>query len=151
MENIKNVIVYALAAIGAYFSPIQSIFFGVLWIFFLNFVFGLINGIVVNGEAFSLRKAFTCLVEAMVLFLLMASIFFIGDRIGNKAGAMQCISAIVYALIYFYAVNILKNIKGLFPANRLIKFIYYVVSIEFVKKIPYLQDFNLNNPDNGKN
>lgn len=71
----------------------------------------------------------------------MSSIFFVGEKIGNPSGAMQCITGIVYALIYFYSVNILRNIKGIFPHSRLIAFLYMVVSVEFVKKIPYLTMF----------
>ena len=121
MEQIKNVAVWILAALGSYFAPIQSIFLG--------------------DEDFSLKKACICFLEATVLFVLMSSIFFVGEKIGNPSGAMQCITGIVYALIYFYSVNILRNIKGIFPNSRLIAFLYMVVSVEFVKKIPYLTMF----------
>lgn len=141
MEQIKNVIVWILAAVGSYFAPIQSIFLGVVWVFALNFLFGLLNGLIVKDEDFSLKKACICFLEATVLFVLMSSIFFVGEKIGNPSGALQCITGIVYALIYFYSVNILRNIKGIFPDNRLIAFLYMVVSIEFVKKIPYLATF----------
>ena len=77
----------------------------------------------------------------MVYFALISFIFFVGDKIHNRAGALQCISAITYALLYFYGVNIFKNLHSLLPANTLIAFLYYVVSFAFVDKIPYLKEF----------
>ena len=141
MENIRSLAGCVISAVVAYFAPIESIFLGVAWVFVVNFVFGLLNGIVVKNEIFSFRKAFSCFVEAMVLYVLMATIFLVGDRIGNQSGAMQCITAVVYALIYFYAVNILRNIKGLFPGNKTIRFLYWILSIEFVKEIPFIGDY----------
>lgn len=141
MENIRSIAGCVISVVVAYFAPIESIFLGVAWVFVVNFVFGLLNGIVVKNEIFSFRKAFSCFVEAMVLYVLMATIFLVGDRIGNQSGAMQCITAVVYALIYFYAVNILRNIKGLFPGNKTIRFLYWILSIEFVKEIPFIGDY----------
>lgn len=141
MGNIRSLAGCVISAVVAYFAPIESIFLGVAWVFVVNFVFGLLNGIVVKNEIFSFRKAFSCFVEAMVLYVLMATIFLVGDRIGNQSGAMQCITAVVYALIYFYAVNILRNIKGLFPGNKTIRFLYWILSIEFVKEIPFIGDY----------
>ena len=141
MENIRSIAGCVISAVVAYFAPIESIFLGVAWVFVVNFVFGLLNGIVVKNEIFSFRKAFSCFVEAMVLYVLMATIFLVGDRIGNQSGAMQCITAVVYALIYFYTVNTLRNVKGLFPGNKTIRFLYWILSIEFVKEIPFIGDY----------
>lgn len=141
MENIRSLAGCFISAVVAYFAPIESIFLGVAWVFVVNFVFGLLNGIVVRNEKFSFRKAFSCIVEAMVLYVLMATIFLVGDRIGNQSGALQCITAVVYALIYFYAVNTLRNIKGLFPGNKTVRFLYWILSIEFIKEIPFIGEY----------
>lgn len=141
MESIRNFIGFSLAAIAAYFSPIQNILLAVLCVLAVNFLMGLIAGVLVSKEPFSFRKAFYCFIEALVFFALIALIFFVGDKINNKEGALQCISGMTYALIYFYGVNIFKNLKRLLPSNKVIAFIYYVVSIEFVDKIPYLKEF----------
>lgn len=154
MEQIRSLIACIIAAVMAYFAPVGSIFLGVAWVFLVNFLFGLLNGVIVKKEGFSFRKAFSCIVEAMILYILMVSIFFVGDRIGNPEGAMQCITAVVYALIYFYTVNVLRNLKGLFPGNSTLRFLYWILSIEFVRKIPfignYLDQFNNENKEADK-
>ena len=52
-----------------------------------------------------------------------------------------------YALIYFYGVNILKNLNRIFPKNRYIDFLYYVLSFEMIKKIPYLENYKQKQKD----
>lgn len=141
MDNIRGLIVCSLASLAAYFHPIQNVLIGIFWVFLLNFVFGLLAGLVRNKECFEFKKAFMCIIEACVFFVIIASVFFVGDYIGNKEGALQCVTSITYVLIYFYTVNIFKNLKLLFPNNKPIAFIHYVISIEFVTKIPYLDKF----------
>lgn len=141
MESIKSFIAFSLAALAAYFQPIQDILTAIVWILGANFALGLLAGILVNKESFDFRKAFYCIIEAVVFFALLSFVFIIGDKINNREGAIQCISAITYALLYFYGVNIFKNLKRLLPSSKLIAFIYYVISIEFVDKIPYLKEF----------
>lgn len=59
----------------------------------------------------------------------------------NLDGALQCITGIVYSVCYFYGVNTLRNMRKLFPQSRVLNFLYYILSFEVVKKIPYLQKF----------
>lgn len=141
MDTIRNLLACSIAAIAAYFHPIQDIIMAILVVLAVNFILGLLSGILVNKEGFNFKKAFMCIVEGLVYFALISFIFFVGDKIQNRDGALQCISAITYALLYFYGVNIFKNLHRLLPANRLIAFLYYVVSFAFVDKIPYLKEF----------
>lgn len=116
-------------------------------IFAANFFTGLFAGVLVQHEGFIFRKAFKCISEAAVISGLMAMILFVGDNIDNHDGAMSAISLAVYALIYFYGVNILKNLNRIFPKNRYIDFLYYVLSFEMIKKIPYLENYKQKQKD----
>jgi multisubunit Na+/H+ antiporter MnhB subunit len=79
-------------------------------------------------------------------------IYWVGEHKGNPDGALQCVSFVTYSVIYFYSVNILRNVKSLLPSGtlgrRVISFLYYVVSVEFVKKIPYLATYLGGKEDN---
>ena len=91
------------------------------------------------------KKAFRCIIEAMVFFLLIAAIYFIGDHKGNPDGALQCVSFITYSIFYFYGVNILRNLKLMATSGtafyKVVSFLYYVVSVEFIKHIPFLTNY----------
>lgn len=140
-ETIRNLLVTVTGVLLGYFAPLKDIVFVIFFIFLLNCLFGLIAGIGVEGERFSLKKFFRCIMETMVFYVIVLSIYVVGEKMGNSEGAIQCISGVVYAIIYFYAVNILRNTHRLFPKTRWVKFLYYVLSFEIIAKIPALKGF----------
>lgn len=139
--ELKNMIVTLCSITLAYFAPVKDMVFVIFFIFLINMLAGLVSGIVVDNEGFNNKKFFHCIVETCVFYLIVGSVFLIGEKLHNHNGAMQCITGVVYAILYFYGTNTLRNLNKLFPDNKVISFIYYVVSFEIVKKIPYLQQF----------
>ena len=153
ITEIRHMIATLLSITIAYFAPISDMVFVIFYLFLLNMLAGMVAGMIVDNETFKLKKFFRCITETFVLYVIVLSVFCLGEKMGNKDGAMQCISGIVYAIIYFYSVNILRNLIKVMPDSKPIAFLYYLVSFEIVKKIPYLHDFNnkLNKEDkNGK-
>ena len=64
---------------------------------------------------------------------------------GTLLGALQSVSFITYSVFYFYGVNILRNIKEILPNSsngyKVVAFLHYVLSVEFIKNIPYLTNY----------
>lgn len=139
--EIKNLLVTLFSVTLAYFAPISDMVFVIFFIFLINMMAGLVSGIVVDNEPFNNKKFFHCIVETCVFYLIVGSVFLVGEKLNNINGALQCITGVVYAILYFYGTNTLRNLQKLFPDNKVVAFIYYVVSFEVVKKIPYLQQF----------
>lgn len=144
IDTIKNLLVTVSSVLIGYFAPLKQIAFVICFIFFLNCLFGLVAGIGVEGEKFSLKKWFRCLLETMVFYVIVLSIYLVGEKMGNPSGAIQCISGVTYAIIYFYTVNILRNAHKILPTSNVIKFLFYVMSFEVIKKIPHLQQYTEN-------
>ena len=140
-DSIKNLIITISSILIGYFAPLKDVVFVIFFVFLLNCVFGLIAGVGVQGEKFSLKKFFRCIMETLVFYVIVLSIYLVGEKMGNPDGAVQCISGVVYAIIYFYFVNILRNAHKLLPNSKGIKFLFYVLSFEMIKKIPYLQQY----------
>ena len=145
MENLftplKSVLVTSLCAVMAFFAPIANLIFAVFMIFLLNCIAGIIADVVTGNKTFELRKFFHCLFETMVFYVIILAVYFIGDILLNLNGAIQCSAVIVYAILYFYGTNILRNCYKLFPDSRTLKFMYYVLSFEVIKKLPYIERF----------
>ena len=140
-DTIKNLFISIFSVLVGYFAPLKDIVFVIFFIFLLNCVFGLLAGVGVENEHFNLRKFFRCIMETLVFYVIVLSIYLVGEKMGNTSGAIQGISGVVYAIIYFYAVNILRNTHKLLPKSKTIKFIFYVMSFEIIKNIPYLQQY----------
>ena len=134
----------------AYFAPIQNMVFVILFVFAINCMAGMIAGIVAKHERFNLKKFFHCMLETFVFYIIVLSVFTIGEKMRNLDGAIQCITGVVYAILYFYGVNTLRNLNILFPESKVIRFLFYVLSFEVVKKIPYMQQFINKEKEGGK-
>lgn len=140
MESIKSLTAVSLAALLAYFEPVHNVLAAVLLLFALNFLFGLLADITANKEKFSFRKAFVCIREVSVFLLILASVFYVGDHLGARGESLQAVSTIAYALAYFYAVNICRNLRELFPQSKPISCLYHLLSIEALTKLPLLNN-----------
>ena len=151
MEKIQCFFATLLSGLMAYFHPLQGEMEALLTLFIVNFFAGLFAGLLTNNESFSFRKAWKCVIECTTFVLLIACIYFIGEHKGEPDGALWCVSAVTYGVIYFYSCNILKNLRAMFrngtSAYKAVSFIYYLLTVEFVKKIPYVNNY-LNNENN---
>lgn len=145
MDNIlttfKPLLITVLSIIMAYLAPVTSMVYAIFLLFLVNFMAGLIAGLIVEKEAFSVRKFFHCLLETMVFFVIVIVVYVLGDLMDKPGAAIQCITGIVYAVLYFYGVNVFRNLSKLFPDSRTLKFLYYVLSFEILKKVPFLRRF----------
>lgn len=144
IDQIKNVIVGILIAILAYLEPIEGELKTLFLIFFLNFLFGYLSGMV-KGEDFSLKKALVCVGHATIFFVLCAAVLAVGKFKGHMTGAVQCVSFITYLIIYFYGLNILRNLKKIFKEGtapwHIVNTLYYILRFKFIENIPYLKEY----------
>lgn len=144
VEQVKNVIIGILLAILAYLEPIEGELQTLFLVFFLNFLFGYLSGMV-KGEDFSLKKAVVCIGHATVFFVLCAAVYVVGRLKGQMSGAVQCVSFITYLIMYFYGLNILRNCKKIFkedtPPWHVVNVLYYILRFKFIEKIPYLSSY----------
>ena len=145
IDNLRAMVVSITAGIAAYLNPVSGDMYSMLAVFAVNFLAGLLTDLLANGGSFSFRKAWRCVGEATVFFVLICAIYFIGERHGDAQAALQCVSFVTYSVFYFYAVNILRNIKTLLPDGsvgyKVTAFLYWTVSAECIKRIPGLSDY----------
>lgn len=144
MESIRTFIVSIITGLAAYFSPIEGEFQVLFILFSVNFIAGLLAGILVDNDKFRFKKAFRCISELTCLMLFISAMYSIGERKNDIAGILQLVSFVTYVVVWFYTQNILRNLKSLFKTGTMhmvCAFLYYIVSVEFVKRIPYLQEY----------
>lgn len=145
MEQAKNILVSVILSVLAYLKPIEGELWSLFLIFALNFLFGYLSGMIANGEDFDIKKALRCVGEATIFFVLCTAVYIIGHLKGQMAGATQCVSFVVYVVLYFYALNILKNIRKMLKNDTapyyVIDALYYILRFKFVERIPILHDY----------
>lgn len=141
-DDIRILFIGMFSAICSFFAPITDYVFALTIVFLFDFLSGLISSILVNNEKFKFSKFRRCLIDIMVYFIIITSIYAVGEFAHKPDGAIQCASAVMFVIIYYYAVNIFRNLTLLIPNNQPINFIYYVLSLEILSKYPILKRFN---------
>ena len=132
----KTVVVSLVAAITAYFLPIEHFFRIISLLFAIDFIIGWHAGAKVNKESFDMGKAFKSVKYILIYISLIAVCFYIGSEMPSKdSNVIEFVSWITWAIILFYGINILKNLKRLMPDNQLIALLYDVVNLNFKKLI----------------
>lgn len=151
--HIKDFLSSIILAVVAYLQPLEAELWALFLIFFVNFLFGYLSGMIANGEEWDNKKALRCVGEATVFFVLCTVIYALGRLKNQPDGALQCVSLITYLVIYFYGLNVLKNCKKIFKENtppwHVVSFIYYVLRFKFIEKTPWLANY-LNKADEKK-
>lgn len=143
--HIKDVLIGVILAIVAFLEPIEGELGTLFLIFFCNFLFGYLSGMIANNEEWDNKKALRCVGEATVFFVLCMAVYAVGRFKGQPEGAIQCVSFITYVIIYFYSLNILRNCKKIFREGTapwyVVSFLYHVLRFKFIEKIPYLETY----------
>ena len=145
IEQIKNIFVGIAIAVMAFLRPIEGELDSLVVVFFLNFFFGYLSGMIADHEDFNIKKALRCGAEATVFFVLCCAIFAIGKMKEQTQGALQCVSFITYVIVYFYTLNVLTNLKKIFRTDttpwQVVAFLYYFLRCKFIERIPGLREY----------
>lgn len=143
-NKISTATAMVICQLMAYFKPLGNESVILFLVFIGNFAAGLMADLLARDGRFEFRKAWRAVGEMTTFFALMFFVFAFGDfKELPIESSVMCVSFVTYVVAWFYAQNILKNLKKIFrpesSAYRIISFLYWLLSVEFVKKIPYLQ------------
>ena len=144
MNEIKGVLLMVFGAIVGFFAPIQDLLIAIGVLLSTNFLVGYTDDCM-NAGGWSWHKARKTMGELFILGGIGAFGFTMGHFLGEEKGTVQALTTIYFAAMWFYSINILNNLKkitkGNETLNRYISFLYFVVSLQIVEKIPFLKAF----------
>lgn len=154
MDNLRFFVASMFANIAGWLLPIRNDIFGLVLLFALNFLFGLLADMC-NHRSWSFRKAFCFFRDAAIYFAMVTCIYMLGHLKGEDEAAAQCVSFMIYVAIYFYGTNILRNARIVTQYSgtlfRILDFLYYVFSLRIVERFDYLNGYlNSYEKDNRK-
>ena len=124
--------------------PIKNDIFGLVLLFTVNFVVGLLAD-VCNHRDWSFRKAFSFFRDAAIYFAMVACIYLLGYFKGEEETAVHCVSFTIYVAIYFYGTNILRNARVITNEQStlysVLNFLYYIFSLKMLERSGYLKEY----------
>lgn len=144
MGEIKGLLIASMAALVSFFMPIGDFILAMIILFVINFGFGLLADIV-NGGGWKTKKAQQFFVQCFVFFVLAFCIFGIGEKMHAHEEAVCGVKYLCTIALWFFSVNIVRNWMNITPGrsvfHRMAYFVYYVLSVQFVERIPLLKRF----------
>lgn len=144
MESFKVFVATLLANVAGLLFPIRNDMFGLVLLFAVNFVVGMLAD-VCNRREWSFKKAFKFFRDAAVYFGMVASIYLMGHFKGEEVAATHCVSFMIYIAIYFYGTNILRNARMITDERStlftILDFLYYLLSLRVLERYGSLKEY----------
>lgn len=133
-----------ISGIVSLFFPIRDFMYAMLVVFVVNYVFGLVAGMV-NGERWQWRKSFVFFRHCTLFFVMTASVFVTGHFLHNEAETVGVVKVLCGVAIWFYGTNIVRNWRQMLVSGttmwKVAGFVYYVLTLKAVERIPYLSEY----------
>lgn len=144
-SNIESALKFSLTgfscALLSYFEPVYELWIALIIVFFSDIFIGIVCGLSINHETFSIKKFANAWILLLVFMIADGMTYIIGHLMDVKPQAFFGMKMITWGFLYFYCKNIIKNLRLIFPDSMQIRFLEYLINIEFVKKISVLDNF----------
>lgn len=144
MDSFRLILASLIANIAGLLFPIKDDIYGLVLLFTLNFMVGMLADLA-NHREWSFRKALCFFRDAAIYFVMVAAIYLLGHLKGEERAAMHCVSFMIYVALYFYGTNILRNARMLTREHstlfKALNFLYYIMSLKMVESNSYLKDY----------
>lgn len=142
--QIRDFVSMTLSGFLAFMMPISDFMKAIAVVFLMNYVCGLLADFV-EGNRWSLKKTMVFFYHCFVFSGISVFVFTIGKFMHNQDGAIQLISWLCYTVIWFYTCNVLRNLREIMIEGttmyHVLGFLYYVMSLRMIEKIPFLSDY----------
>lgn len=146
-----------LAMIAVYTQNVDAVMFSIALTFVLvgiDFLTGVSASFWVDGIGIKSRRLRWSFAKTLIYTFVMLSTLGIGvflhliddfisptpHRSDILTVTLVCVKYEAYVASWIEVVSILENLLRMSPNNRFLKYIHYIVAVEFVKKIPKLAD-----------
>lgn len=144
LEQFKFVICSLISGMLSLFFPMRDFMFSMLIVFGVNYVFGLVAGLK-HGEKWDFKKSMVFFYHCTLFFVMTSAIFITGYFLHAGDETLGVVKALCGVAIWFYSTNIVRNWKIMLmpdtPMYRVAGFVYYVLTLKAVDKIPFLKDY----------
>jgi phage-related holin len=143
MNVIWKHLLFAAGCLAACFEPVGFLLRLVAVLFFVDFLSGILKSRKRCGcwtlRSKRLRWSF---VKMFVYMCVMSLTFYVCEAMQlARETALAAVKIQVWCIVYIEGLSIVENLHILFPNDKFLAFIHYLLSVEFLKYIPVLNNF----------
>jgi phage-related holin len=136
-------LLFLAGCIATYFEPVRALLMLVTGLFVIDFITGVLKSHKLNRTwALKSKKLRWSFVKMLVYLAIMVLTFAVCEMmsLGIDTGLMV-VKIEVWCIVYIEGLSIIENLLILFPGDRFLKFLHYLLSVEFLKYVPVLSNF----------
>jgi hypothetical protein len=135
----------------AYFEPLKWMVIIILLLFSIDFLTGYGKNVYLRHQwCLCSKKLRWSFVKMFVYIFLMLLIFLIAEKMGiSTEMSVYAVKVAMWMVIYVEGLSIVENLGEIWPDDRVLKFLHFLLSVEFVDRIPLLYNF-LKEKEDGK-
>ena len=137
-DIIKITITTALGSLITYLEPIYNPMFVLGYVFIADIIAGILVDLIKNDDRIRIKKFMIALAFLALYFVIIASTFIIGEKMGDIEEALFIVKTLTYTFTYFYVSNTIRNLKVLVPNNKPVSFLDYWLGLQVIKRLPEL-------------
>jgi phage-related holin len=143
MGVIWKYLLFVAGCVSAYFEPVGFLLQLVLTLFVVDFITGVIKSRKLCGvwrlKSKRLRWSF---VKMFVYMCVMALTFYVCEAMQLSPDmALSVVKVEAWCIVYIEGLSIVENLLVVFPKDRFLRFMRYLLSVEFLKYVPVLNGF----------
>lgn len=135
----KAVFLAAITTIGNFYLPIVNYLYAIAaWA-----TFDIFAGILADHGRWDKWKFLRAFLFLAIYLILILMAYWTGIMMKESEDSIRAFSSwISWVMIYYYIANTLRNLNNRFPESKTIAFLYWIVTVKFISKINFLEDFN---------
>jgi hypothetical protein len=143
MNAVLKYVIFVCGCIAAYFEPMVALIILVASLFVADFVTGVLKTIKTTGKlSLKSKKLRWSFVKMFVYLSVMAITFYVCESMQlSTATGLAAVKVEVWCVVYIEGLSIVENLLMLFPDDKFLKFMHYLLSVEFLKYVPIVSNF----------
>lgn len=135
---LQAIAITGIASLFDFFAPIEHFLIVIPVMATIDMFWGL----AADNCDFRKNKFFRTIVYLLIYLLILAVAFWVGIMMEqDKDSTKIFVSWITWVVVYCYGLNSLKNMRTVFPENKVIAFLYWVGAVKFLSKVNYLEEY----------
>jgi phage-related holin len=141
--SVFKYLIFLAGCIAAYFEPIAALLVLVASLFVVDFVTGVLKSVKMTGKlSLKSKKLRWSFVKMFVYMSVMAITFYVCEAMGlSDETAISVVKVEVWMVVYIEGLSIVENLEAIFAKDRFLKFLHYLLSVEFLKYVPFVSKF----------
>jgi phage-related holin len=143
MNAIIKYFVFVASCVAAYLEPVKLQACLVVLLFVIDFLTGVAKSVKIT-KTFALKsKKLRWSFVKMAVYLVVMALTYVVCRMEGLS-VETCISAVkveAWCVVYIEGLSIVENLIALFPNDKFLMFLHYLLSVEFLKYVPMLNSF----------